>query len=240
MQHYFVDELNKDVFNFKKDDVHHIINVMRLKNNDEVVCIYDNKKYLCNLLIENKMAYAKINKEIVDDSNLPIKVTLIYSMPKGEKFELVLQKTTELGVSEIVPLFTKKCIVSLDDKKIDSKMERWNKILKEASEQSRRSNIPVLHKPIKKNEIKEYMCDVNLIGDERKVIEGTKEMFSLVENASSISVLVGCEGGFTEDEFIYFNEIGFKGVSFGKRILRSETAAIYALSCVAFVLESRK
>lgn len=240
MQHYFVNEIKDNIVSFNKDDIHHIINVMRLKNNDNVVCIFNNVKYLCSLTIENKIAKAKVIEQLNDKSLLPINVTLIYSMPKGEKFELVLQKATELGVTEIVPVFTNKCIVSLDDKKIDSKMERWNKILKEASEQSRRATIPTLHRPIKKNMVKSYLKDVNIIGDERKVVEGTKEMFELVNDAKSISVLIGCEGGFTNDEFDYFKEMGFKGVSFGQRILRSETAAIYALSCIAFVLESRK
>ena len=112
--------------------------------------------------------------------------------------------------------------------------------LKEASEQSRRSTIPLLREPITKDKVKDYMCETNLIGDERKVVEGTSSMVELVNNAKSISVLVGCEGGFTNDEFEYFKSVGFEGVSFGKRILRSETAAIYALSCIMFMLESRK
>lgn len=240
MQHYFINERKENLLFFTNDDMHHILNVMRLKNNDKVVCIYDKTKYLCELLVDNKLVKAKIIEEIEDNSILPIKVVLFYSMPKSEKFELVLQKATELGVTEIIPVMTRKCIVSIDSKKLPNKMERWNKILKEASEQSRRSTIPLLRNPINKEQIKEYMCETNLIGDERKVIEGTNSMMSLINDAKSISVLVGCEGGFTNDEFDYFKSIGFEGVSFGKRILRSETAAIYALSCVMFMLESRK
>ena len=240
MQHYFVDKKQKNLIFFSNDDAHHILNVMRLKNNDKVICIYDGIKYLCELLVENKAVKANILEEIEDNSILPIKVTLFYSMPKGEKFELVLQKATELGVTEIIPVMTRKCIVSIDSKKLPNKMERWNKILKEASEQSRRSTIPVLKEPINKEQIKQYMCETNIIGDERKVVEGTSSMMDLVNNAKSIGVLVGCEGGFTNEEFEYFKSIGFEGVSFGKRILRSETAAIYALSCIMFMLESRK
>ncbi|MBQ9730863.1 MAG: 16S rRNA (uracil(1498)-N(3))-methyltransferase [Bacilli bacterium] len=240
MQHYFINEKHENLMIFSNDDAHHILNVMRLRNNDQVVCIFENSKYLCELVIENKSVKAKIVEEIEDNSILPIKVVLFYSMPKGEKFELVLQKATELGVTEIIPVMTRKCIVSIDSKKLPNKMERWNKILKEASEQSRRSTIPLLREPINKEQVKEYMCETNLIGDERKVVEGTSSMMNLVNNAKSISVLVGCEGGFTNDEFDYFKSIGFEGVSFGKRILRSETAAIYALSCIMFMLESRK
>ena len=240
MQHYFINEKHENLMIFSNDDAHHILNVMRLRNNDQVVCIFENSKYLCELVIENKSVKAKIVEEIEDNSILPIKVVLFYSMPQGEKFELVLQKATELGVTEIIPVMTRKCIVSIDSKKLPNKMERWNKILKEASEQSRRSTIPLLREPINKEQVKEYMCETNLIGDERKVVEGTSSMMNLVNNAKSISVLVGCEGGFTNDEFDYFKSIGFKGVSFGKRILRSETAAIYALSCIMFMLESRK
>lgn len=240
MQHYFIDKKQENFMIFSNDDSHHILNVMRLKNKDEVVCIYENTKFLCELIIENKNVKAKTIKELEDNSTLPIKVVLFYSMPKGEKFELVLQKATELGVTEIIPVMTRKCIVNIEPKKLPNKMERWNKILKEASEQSRRSTIPLLREPITKEKIKDYMCETNIIGDERKVIEGTSSMVEHINNAKSISVLVGCEGGFTNDEFEYFKSVGFEGVSFGKRILRSETAAIYALSCIMFMLESRK
>ena len=240
MQHYFINELRENLMFFTNDDAHHILNVMRLKNSDKVICIYNETKYLCELIVENKSVKARIIEELQDDSILPIKVVLFYSMPKGEKFELVLQKATELGVTEIIPVMTRKCIVNIEPKKLPNKMERWNKILKEASEQSRRSTIPLLREPINKDQVKQYMCETNLIGDERKVVEGTSSMMHLVSNAKSISVLVGCEGGFTNDEFDYFKSIGFEGVSFGKRILRSETAAIYALSCIMFMLESRK
>ena len=144
MQHYFVDKKQENLIFFGNDDAHHILNVMRLKNNDKVICIYDGIKYLCELLVENKVVKANILEEIEDNSILPIKVTLFYSMPKGEKFELVLQKATELGVTEIIPVMTRKCIVSIDSKKLPNKMERWNKILKEASEQSKRLDIPVV------------------------------------------------------------------------------------------------
>jgi len=240
MQHYFINQRNDDKMIFSNDDIHHILNVMRLKNKDQVICIYENTKFLCELEVENKKVVGNILEELQDESKLPIKVVLFYSMPKGEKFELVLQKATELGVTEIIPVITRKCIVSIDEKKLPNKMERWNKILKEASEQSRRSTIPLLRNPIKKEEMQQFMCETNLVGDERKVVEGTNSMLEAIKNAESISVLVGCEGGFTNEEFEYFKKIGFEGVSFGKRILRSETAAIYALSCIMFVLESRK
>lgn len=240
MQHYFITNKVNDYVEFHKDDVHHIVNVMRFKSGDQVIAIFNAQKYLCELVInKDKTVSARVIETIEDTSKLPIKVRLIYSMPKGEKFELVLQKACELGVSEIIPVYTSKCIVSIDEKKIDNKMERWNKILKEASEQSRRADIPLLYKPIKKEEVKNYMLETNLIGDEREVGNGTLKMFDAISNAKSLTVLIGCEGGFTKEEFNYFEKIGFKGVSFGRRILRSETAAIYALSCVAFVLESR-
>ena len=86
---------------------------------------------MCELLVENKAVKANILEEIEDNSILPIKVVLFYSMPKGEKFELVLQKATELGVTEIIPVMTRTCIVSIDSKKLPNKMERWNKILKD-------------------------------------------------------------------------------------------------------------
>ena len=128
-------------FVLDKDDQHHIINVMRMNNNDEIICVFEEKQYLCSISISNKNVETSIIKELETNNELNTNITLIYGMPKSEKFELVLQKACELGVSKVVPFMSSKSIVKLDDNKIDKKIERWEKIVKEACEQSRRNKL---------------------------------------------------------------------------------------------------
>lgn len=239
MQYYFVNTKINDFFVLQKDDIHHILDVMRMHNGDEIVVVYESKKYLCNLEIADKTVIPHLKQEIIDNSMLNKKITLIYAIPKGDKFELVLQKATELGVNRIVPLLSSRCVVKYDDSDVARKLSRWEKILKEASEQSRRSSIPEIIAPIKVNQLKDYLSDINFTGDENFVNSNVVDFNDILMRKpnNSISVIVGAEGGFSKEEFEFFRQIGFQSVSFGSRILRSETAAIYILSVLAYFCE---
>ncbi len=238
MQQYFSNILKDEYFVLSNEDLHHIKDVMRFKNKDNVLVAYQSELYLCELLFAEKSIMAKIIKKMNNKPELPTKITLIYGIPKGDKFEFVIQKATELGVSKIVPFECERAIVKIDDKKVDKKLERWNKIIKEAAEQSHRVEIPSICKPIHANELKDYLSELNICGSEEKCGEGSKKLFDLlIKTPKSISVIVGPEGGFSHQEFELFEKLEYKNVSFGNRILRSETACLYILSILGFVLE---
>ena len=240
MQQYFSENKENNIIKLNKDDYHHIKVVMRLKDGDNIVCVYNEQKYLCSLIFDGDEINAKIVEEIKDDLSSFPKITLIYGMPKNEKFELVLQKATELGVATIVPYLSARSIIRLEENKINKKLERWNKIVKEASEQSRRNDIPLITNPIHMKEIDNYLGDIRIVCDERMYHEGVSSFYNAlkdIKNVQSISLIVGPEGGFDESEFKYFDSLNIKPVSLGKRILRSETACIYALSIVEFFKE---
>ena len=240
MQQYFSENKENNLIKLNKNDYHHIKDVMRFKDGDNIVCVYDEQKYLCSLVFDGEEINAKIIEEIKDDLFSFPKITLIYGMPKNEKFELVLQKATELGVSTIVPFLSARSVIRLEDNKINKKLERWNKIVKEASEQSRRNDIPTITNPVKLSDTEQYLGDIRIICDERMYHEGVNSFYDAlkdIKNVKSISLLVGPEGGFDESEFKYFDKLNVKPVSLGKRILRSETACIYALSIVEFFKE---
>ena len=240
MQQYFTDIKNLDLFKIHEEDYHHIKDVMRFKRDDKIVVVYDNKKYLCSLLFENDDVFAKIIEPIEDDLSIYPKITLIYGLPKTEKFELVLQKATELGVSTIVPFLSQRSIIRLDEDKASKKLIRWNKIVKEASEQSRRNDIPLITSPITIKDLEKHLGDIKLVADERMYHEGVNSFDNAIKdlkNKKSISIIVGPEGGFDDKEFKEFDKLGIVPVSLGKRILRSETACIYALSILEYFKE---
>jgi 16S rRNA (uracil1498-N3)-methyltransferase len=119
-------------------------------------------------------------------------------------------------------------------------MIRWNKIIKEASEQSHRSKLMEVLAPIKINDLRVNLSEINIVADENQSSKGTSSLLGILEkDIKSMTILVGPEGGFSDSELKIFSNLGFKSVSLGKRILRSETAAIYLLSAIALFAESR-
>ena len=141
MQRYFVKEKVNDYLVLEDGDVHHIKNVMRNKINDKIECIYDETLYICEIesLDSTKV---KIVEILDDDNEIKWDVTIAVALVKEQKMDLILQKITELGISKIIPVAMERSIVKLDDKKFDKKKERWEKICKEAAEQSKRNKVP--------------------------------------------------------------------------------------------------
>lgn len=240
MNHYFVDIKINNQFVFDKDTTHHILNVMRLKNHELVVCVYEENFYKCELEINNKDVKANIINIFNINNELNFHLNLVYGIPKGEKLDLVLQKSTELGVKEITLFNSKRSIVKFDDKKIDSKYERFNKIIKNAAEQSKRNIIPFLNKPVNIDQIP--LGDINLIAYEEESKFNQSTLFEILNTdleGKKINIVVGPEGGFDESEVDYLVKKGYKRVSLGKRILRSETACIDLISIISFMGERK-
>jgi 16S rRNA (uracil1498-N3)-methyltransferase len=239
MQHYIPIAYKNNKFKLSKEDNHHIIDVLRMSMGDLVYVIYGGKRYKCQLVMQkSELELQQLEVEELK-TELPVKIKLVYGLPRLEKFELVLQKAVELGVSSVIPFISEFSIVKLEPDRIDSKMLRWNKIIKEASEQSHRSKLMEVSAPIKINDLRVNLSEVNILADENKSSNGTSSLIKLLKsNYKSITILVGPEGGFSPSELKIFSNLGFKSVSLGKRILRSETAAIYLISSLALFAES--
>ena len=240
MQEYFAINRINEKFILSEQDNFHIERVLRMRNGDHVVVTYENKKYDCVISFSNGLN-VNIESELETDNELDCKVTLIYGLPKKDKFELVIQKGCELGVSEVVPFLAKRSIPVLDDKNTNKKLDRWNMIAKEACEQSKRNTLVSVTNPIKLKEILSYKSDLNLVAYEDLSCEGSKHLFELLQdNPKSITIVVGPEGGFDSKEVDFLVDNGFISVSLGKRILRSETAPLYMLSVIGFMDERFK
>lgn len=244
MQRYFIDQENIDGNTILIDAYNHkhMQKVMRYKNGDKVVCILpDHHTYLYEIVdIEKGVLQRK--EEIVEDHELDVDVTLIYGLPKNDKFEFVLQKATELGVKRVVPFLSKRSIIKTDQKTFHKKYERYQKILKEASEQSYRQMIPELVDLVTIKDIPQYLSDVNLVAYEESSKQGEHAMFyqALHQDYHSITIIVGPEGGFEQSEIDEMKKMGVKECSLGKRILRSETAPLYMLSVIGYSRELNK
>lgn len=239
MQRYFVDK-EKENFIFTDEDIFHIQKVMRMNVNDQIEIVNDEICYLCKIISFNPFNIEVI--KILDEKReLDIDVTLLYCLPKGEKLDLVIQKATELGVKEIIGVESSRTIVHFDEKKINNKLERFNKIIKEASEQSHRLIVPTFNKIMKYDEAIKLNFDYKFIAyeGEAKNENTFASLLKEVKPNSKVAILVGAEGGFSEDEVKKANMNKYQNVSLGKRILRSETAAIYSLAVIAYERESK-
>lgn len=239
MQRYFGRIIGKNVI-LCDDDIFHLTRVMRAKVGEQIEVVADGIVYLAQVN-RFKPLDISIVKKIKENNELSNQVILVASLIKGDKMDMVLQKATELGVSEIVLLQTERTVVKYkkDDKAL--KLERFNKILKEAAEQSKRNQIPSLYRIITMSNLKDIEADVKMIAyeaEEGPSLSFTKIVESIKPN-QKVAIVIGPEGGFSEKEVSQALAEGYKKVSLGRRILRAETATFYALSVIANFLERK-
>ncbi len=241
MYNFFVDKSAAKNGNFyiSGSDFNHLKNVLRMKTGDEILVSCDGISNLCVIEnIEDDFAVARIIAKDYNDTNLPIKIYLLQGLPKSDKMELIIQKAVELGVDGIVPVELNRCVVKLDDKKKKSKQTRWQSISESAAKQSKRNVIPEVHDVMNFKSAVEFAknLDVFIVPYENKDgMSSTVSALSEIKKGCTVGILIGPEGGFDESEIDYAVENGGKTVSLGKRILRTETAAITAMSmCMLF------
>lgn len=230
MQRYFAKNIEDNKITLSNSDMHHIKNVMRMKENDKVEVVYDKKTYLCNL--DNNLEL-HIDTVINEDKELPKEIIAIIGLVKEQKMDLVLQKLTELGVSKIIPVNMERSIVKLDTKKEDKKLIRWNTICKEASEQSKRNTIPIVINVINFKDIINIEADLKLccsVSEKDNIISN----YLSNNNYNSVSFVIGPEGGLTLKEENYLKENNYNLVSLGSLVFRMETACIYMASILNY------
>ena len=236
MQRYFAKIDNHDLVCLSKEDEHHICHVMRMKKGDEIEVVDNAHLFLCRIDVFNPLKVSVIH-EIANDVEIKEDITLLFALTKGDKTDLVLQKATELGVKKVALIESERTVVSYENKDIDKKLERFRKIMKEASEQSHRLIVPELLGIYHLKRLpKECLSDLNYVAYEKDA-DQIKGAFQGLDKGKSISILIGPEGGFSIQEIDHLTNQGFIRTSLGKRILRAETAAIYALSVLGYLLE---
>lgn len=234
MQRYFV-ETNKEVFELSKDDSYHITKVMRNNIGDKIEVVINKKLNICEIINMDSFVTVKKVEEIETDSELPCHITIAQSLVKEQKMDLILQKCCELGASEIIPVNTTRSIVKLD-KKENKKIERWQKIVKEAAEQSKRVVIPSINEILSIKELSKLEYDIKILCSVNELSTSIKKVLSNDLKDAKIILVIGPEGGFTNEEEKILIDNGFISTSFGTRVLRTETASLYALSIINYIL----
>ena len=230
MQRYFSKELINDYFILNNDDKYHITTVMRMKVNDKIEIVYNEELYIAFIEDINNLKVKKIKKEEVTTDNRP-NVVLCIPLLKEQKMDYILQKATELGVNEIVPVILERSIIKLDTEKEDKKIARWDKIVKEASEQSKRVDIPIIRRIHKLDELK-YFNGLKLVCSTVEKDNNIKKVLRKAKD--TIIFVIGPEGGISPKEEEKLNEMGYISTSLGSRIMRVETVPLYIMSVVNY------
>ncbi len=233
MQRYFSSKRIGNELVLNDDDLYHIRTVMRMKDKDNIIVVYDKIAYLC--CIDNVKENIKIciEKELEKiDYNTP-NVTLIIPILKEQKMDLILQKATELGVTSIIPIITKRSIIKLKPSDYEKKHTRWMKIVKEASEQSHRIDIPNITSIKSIDELKDiggksYVCST------KEKTKNIKFVMKNIRTCDKINLVMGPEGGLDPTEEELLNKLGFESITLGKRILRVETVPLFLLSVINY------
>lgn len=244
MHHFFVnpEAVGQETVTITGTDVNHIKNVLRMKPGEEVL-LSDGQghDFCCEIerLTEQEIL-AKIKDKTFEGTELPCEFYLFQGLPKADKMELIIQKAVELGVTEVIPVQTKRAVVKLDKKKEEKKLERWQAISESAAKQSRRGIIPRVNHVMTFLEALEYAgkFDINIIPYENfKDMTETKAVLAKIGPNMKVGIFIGPEGGFEESEIELAMQRKVSRVTLGRRILRTETAGIALLSVLMFQLE---
>lgn len=222
---------------------HHLCRVLRLKAGDRLYAL-DGLGTLYHVTLDEvakDRAHGRVTASEPAGGEPPVAITLAAAIPKGERWELILQKATELGVSRILPLMTSRTVVQIDPRKAQDKLARWQKIVLEAAEQCERGRVPEVMMPMTWNAFVKAQASASpgelLLACLERSGEPLSQVLEAVPQPEAITVLVGPEGGFSSAEADEALAMGAKGISLGSRILRAETASMAVLAMLSYQYE---
>lgn len=231
MQRYFIK--NKDML-LEESDIRHIKKVMRMNINDKIEVIYNNKLHICEITSLEPFNI-KVIEKLDEDKKTKIELTVAVALVKEQKMDLILQKLTELGVSRIIPVSMERSIVKLDKERFNKKKVRWESICKEASEQSKRTNIPIIEDVKSIKDLTKEDADLKLVASTKEKEKLLNYYLQSIEDCAKIIMVIGPEGGISDKEEDILVSNGYNRVSFGNLIFRVETATIYVASIINYI-----
>ena len=243
MPAFFTDRefILEDKIFIKGDDAFHIARSLRMAVGDPLtVSDGQGTEYSCELVrIRDDECECRIISSGSSLAELPVDVTLYMAYPKGDKLETVVQKAVELGCSRIVPFESSRCIKRPKAEKADKQTERLMRIAKEAAKQCGRARLPEVTQPVSFDRMLSMAraAELSVLCYEGERERSIRSVLEDAAGVSSISVVVGSEGGFSEDEAVKCREAGLVSVTLGRRILRCETAPAYVLSAISYCFE---
>ena len=234
MQRYFAKNKENNTIFLEESDIHHIKNVMRMNPGDKIEVIYNKELYICNIdnLEPLKLSIDSVSNK---ENKLNIELTIAIGLVKEQKIDLILQKLTELGVSRIIPVSMERSIVKLDKERFNKKKVRWESICKEASEQSKRTNIPIIEDIKSIKDLTKEDADLKLVASTKEKEKLLNYYLQSIEDCAKIIMVIGPEGGISDKEEDILVSNGYNRVSFGNLIFRVETATIYVASIINYI-----
>ena len=227
MQRYFSNEIKNNVLTLSKEDLYHINTVMRMKENDLIEVVFNNTLYICKLK-NNTADIIEKKEELINTQPIYLVIPLL----KEQKMDYILQKATELNVDKIYPTIMERSVIKINDK-ADKKIIRWNKIVKEAAEQSKRLNIPTIENIKTLKEITKLPGNIYVCSTKEK-INNIKNILNNNKSTEPLIFIIGPEGGISPSEEDYLIENKVTPISLGENILRAETAPLYILSTIIY------
>lgn len=240
MPRFFKENLKEETF-IDGADANHISRSLRMRTGDELtVCDGKGTDYLCVIteILFDRICL-EIKEEIPSVSEPDVKVTLCTCLLKGDKFERVIKHSVELGVNEIIPVISTNCVSRPDERSLNNKIERWQKIAFEAAGQSGRSIVPKVDRAMTLKLLSEQFLNFDLVLFFYESGGGSLgEALWAKADAKKIAVITGPEGGFTPEEHEMLCRAGADVISLGKRILRAETAPLAALTGVMLLTDN--
>lgn len=232
MQRYFSQRKEENYLYLKEEDLYHIRVVMRKKEKDPIEVVYQNELYFCEIINPEKENKVKIiSKEEENRENREL--VLIIPLLQEQKMDYILQKATELGVTKFIPYYAERSVIKLNAKKEESKRERWSRICKEASEQSKRLDIPIITKVHTLEELSN-LEGVSIVCSTTEKDKTLKNLLHSLSNCDKMNMIVGPEGGLSPREEDYLVKSGFERVTLGKRIMRVETVPLFLMSAITY------
>ncbi|MBV1709808.1 MAG: 16S rRNA (uracil(1498)-N(3))-methyltransferase [Erysipelothrix sp.] len=228
MQQYFVQQkLTIDTeIEMSPQQSFHILKVLRMKEG-KVIRLVDPQAnvFLGSIKIIKDTVLIRVNQSVSEKRESAVKITLAIAMIKGDRWDWLLEKATECGVDTIVPFISARCVIKDKPESIVRKLERYRKIMTEAAEQSYRHQVPTIGEPVSLKKLIDHKSAANFVAYEK---EDSIFLARHKEPLTTVTVVIGPEGGFTHEEISFLQDHGFISVSLGKRIFRSETAAVAA------------
>lgn len=241
MQQYFIKGQHQlhDCITFDEEQSHHIQHVLRMREHEQVRVVDEAGHVFLAQLNANKSIAQAVLMEALPSIQTHVSITLALALIKKERFDYAIQKACELGVSNIVPLLSTRCVVKVKEDALEKKQTRWNKIALEACEQCKRSDLVEVKLPATIQEVLQQEAQVKLLAYENAdhQADQLKHIVEAHPDVRSILVLIGPEGGFTMEEVKACLDAGCHCISLGPRILRAETAALAAINTLNVLYE---
>jgi len=226
---FFVDEIHAGRARIAGDDAHHLTRVLRVERGQQFEISDNRNVYLAEVETARKDLVDFTILEPVDFSSPVIRVALFASLIRFERFELLIEKATEMGVEMIVPVPSERSEKGLD-RAAEKRLPRWNRIAREASEQSRRARLPSIGLPVRLSEAVRHESTYRYALEEAEAPPILKFLPAIRSATDTVALLVGPEGGWTDRERRLISEAQWQPVSLGPSILKTETAALAAIA----------